>query len=617
MSEGVFEKNLKAMETWYPEFADLIREKEGIEDDTEVWPELSWDGQTIFRMKKGERALYLGGKRNAQRPVERWQERLGELPKYAPVFLFGVGSGAYLKALICKTKKEVNVVVYEPSVRIFLKLLQEIDLSEEIKNRPIAFIIEEINAEEFEAVMNKVLVFENVGFLIEEIHPNYKEWYAEKLTEKVRPLHRKVESIMMNKNTQRKFSTHLADNVLQNMKYICDGYHTKCLAQAVPVDGPAILVSAGPSLNKNIHELKKAKNRAFILAVDTALKPLIKAGIRPDAFMTIDAQKPLQLVEVEGAETIPVVAPTCALHKIISRQKGKKIFYDDGYAMPYHIYDMNGKEFPTVAIGGSVACSAFSMLYKMGFQTIILVGQDLAYSDNKSHADGTFQEKMPEENTEHMIMVKGNYVDKIPTRRDFRNFLEWFNQYIKGAKGHRENLRVVNATEGGAYIEGTELCTLKEIISETCHREINYSERIEQMESAFSEEERKKAAEYLHSIPNDYAEIQKAAKLLETSYRKLQKISNSGNLGQKEAGKLLKRIKKLTKRCREREAFQLIDMTMATADYIIRSEYFYEGESSEAEIKEIARKGILYNQVLQECAELLKQMAEEALLPIT
>ena len=43
MSEGVFEKNLKAMETWYPEFADLIREKEGIEDDTEVWPELSWD----------------------------------------------------------------------------------------------------------------------------------------------------------------------------------------------------------------------------------------------------------------------------------------------------------------------------------------------------------------------------------------------------------------------------------------------------------------------------------------------------------------------------------------------------------------------------------------------
>ncbi len=61
----------------------------------------------------------------------------------------------------------------------------------------------------------------------------------------------------------------------------------------------------------------------------------------------------------------------------------------------------------------------------------------------------------------------------------------------------------------------------------------------------------------------------------------------------------------------------MIDMTMATADYIIRSEYFYEGESSEAEIKEIARKGILYNQVLQECAELLKQMAEEALLPIT
>ena len=87
-------------------------------------------------------------------------------------------------------------------------------------------------------------------------------------------------------------------------------------------------------------------------------------------------------------------------------------------------------------------------------------------------------------------------------------------------------------------------------------------------------------------------------------------------MGQKEAGKLLKRIKKLTKKCREKDAYQLIDMTMMDADYIIRSEYFYEGESHEAEVKEIARKGILYNQVLQECAELLKGIADEKLLPI-
>lgn len=616
MGEGIFEKNLKAMEKWYPDFANLVREKEDIEDDTEVWLEQSWDGEVIFRIKKGERVLYLGGKREAKKPIEMWLERLGKLPEYSPVFLFGIGSGAYLKALVKNTKKEVNIAVYEPSVRIFMKLLQEVDLSEEIKDRPIAFIVEEINTEEFEPVMNKILVFENMVFLKEEIHPNYKEWYAEKLMEKIKPLQRKVEGVMMNQNTGRRFSAYLANNVLSNLRYICDGYNTKGLALAVPTDGPAILVSAGPSLNKNIHELEKAKNKAFILAVDTALRPLLEAGIRPDAFVTIDARKPFHLIDVEGAEMIPMVAPTCAFHRITEHQRGKKIFYDDGYGIPYKLYDLNGKEFPEVGMGGSVACSAFSLLYKMGFQTIILVGQDLAYSGNKSHADGTFREKMPEEDTEGMIMVKGNYVDKIPTRRDFRSFLEWFNMYIKGAKEHQKNLRVINATEGGAYIEGTELYALKDIIQETCQKEVQFSEKIEKMESDFSEEERKKAVEYLHGIPNEFDEIKKAAKQLEKLYRKLKKLSDSGNMGQDGVRKLLRRIKKLTKACREQEAFQLIDMTMATADYIIRSEYYYEGESSEAEVKEIARKGILYNQALQECAELLGEVAEEKLLPI-
>ncbi len=614
MGTGIFEQNLKAMEKWYPGFAAMLREKKELKDTTEVFTEQSWDGELIFRIQQGERRLYLGGKRNAKKPVEMWLERLGALPKYAPVFLFGAGSGAYLKALAGSTGKEVNIVVYEPSIRIFLHLLHEVDLSEEIEGRPIAFIVEEINAEEFEPVMNKVVVFENLVFFKEEIHPNYKEWFAGELTEKIKLLQRNIEKILMNENTGRRFSAYLANNILSNMKYVCEGYHTKGLMQAIPTDAPAILVSAGPSLNKNVHELKKAKNKAFIVAVDTAIKPLIRAGIKPDVFLTIDARKPFALVDIEGAETIPVIAPTCACAAIIENQKGKKIFYNDGYGIPFHIYSMNGKVLPDVSSGGSVACSAFSMLYKMGFRTIILVGQDLAYSDNKSHADGTFQEKMPEENTKNMIKVKGNYVDEVPTRRDFRVFLEWFNMYIKGAKEHRD-IRVINATEGGAFIEGTELWALKDIIAETCQKEVCFSEKIEQMESAFSEEERKKAVEYLHTIPAEYEEIRKNAKLLEKAYRNMKKVS-AGSKGKRELQKILKRIKKLTNQCRRREAYQLVDMTMVPAEYIIRSEYFLENENTEENIKEIAREGILYTEILQECAELLKKIAEEKLLPI-
>lgn len=94
MSKSILEKNLEAMEKWYPAFADLIREEHETEDPTNVMVETSWDGETIFRIEQDGRQLYLGGKRNAKEPIQIWSERVGEIHKYAPVFLFGVGSAA-------------------------------------------------------------------------------------------------------------------------------------------------------------------------------------------------------------------------------------------------------------------------------------------------------------------------------------------------------------------------------------------------------------------------------------------------------------------------------------------------------------------------------------------
>ena len=74
---------------------------------------------------------------------------------------------------------------------------------------------------------------------------------------------------------------------------------------AIPNDVPAFVVSAGPSLNKNIKELRRAKNKSFIIAVDTAVKPLLQEGIVPDMFATLDGIKPLELVETEQAKELP------------------------------------------------------------------------------------------------------------------------------------------------------------------------------------------------------------------------------------------------------------------------------------------------------------------------
>ena len=51
---------------------------------------------------------------------------------------------------------------------------------------------------------------------------------------------------------------------------------------------PVILVSAGPSLDKNIGFIKSARNQIIVITVATALKPLLKNNIAPDFVIAID-----------------------------------------------------------------------------------------------------------------------------------------------------------------------------------------------------------------------------------------------------------------------------------------------------------------------------------------
>ena len=618
MSSEIFEKNLAAMEKWYPVFADIIRNEKYEKDDTELITEKSLDGVGIFKVKQSERTLYLNGRRNASAPVATWLEALGEVHKHAPVFLIGLGNGSYLKAVIDSTDESVRVIAYEPSVTIFIRMLEETDISAQIENRPIAFIVKGININEFVPVIDKLMSLENLEFMKLAVHPNYRELFSDDVYDAVKAVYRRYNHILANMNTGVAFSQVLAVNQMQNMRYVCEGYNTKGMSDVLPYENrAAILVSAGPSLNKNIHELKNAKNKAFILAVDTALKPLFKAGIIPDAFLMIDAKKPLSLFDVDGIKDVPVIAPVDANYEVIRRQRGRKIFFNSNSDLPARTYMTAGKVFPSLPCGGSVATSAFGMLYMCGFETIIFVGQDLALTGNKTHADGTFEEHMPEEDTSKMRMVKGNYEEYVPTRGDFKIFLDWFEAYIDGAKKYDANLRVINATEGGAYIGGTEIMTLKEAIEQTCDvEEVDFGKCLDNMKSDLTGDTRKRAVDFLHGMPDSFNCIYNDAKKLYTAYHKINSMNKSGNIDNQEYSRQLKKVKKLSAKCYGNQAYSMIASTMGLADSIIRGGILNEYENSYDEIDELSKQGMKYAKLTQQCAKILEEYARETLLSI-
>ncbi len=91
----------------------------------------------------------------------------------------------------------------------------------------------------------------------------------------------------------------------------------------LPDDVPVIVVSAGPSLNKNIEDLKKAVGKACIIATDTAMKPLLNAGIVPDLFVIVDGLKPAVLFEHKDISKTAMLIMTGVSIPSMDMHKGK------------------------------------------------------------------------------------------------------------------------------------------------------------------------------------------------------------------------------------------------------------------------------------------------------
>ena len=89
---------------------------------------------------------------------------------------------------------------------------------------------------------------------------------------------------------------------------------------------PAVLVSAGPSLDKNINQLKEIRENVFIMAVDTALNSILTHDIIPDMAITVDSHKPLVLFEDERVRQIPLAVSTCTNKKVIAQSRAKHFY---------------------------------------------------------------------------------------------------------------------------------------------------------------------------------------------------------------------------------------------------------------------------------------------------
>jgi hypothetical protein len=382
----------------------------------------------------------------------------------------GVGMGYHLSEMLRKLNEKSVVLAIEHDGMILKTLLINVDFSEDIEEGKIYF---SLISKDFKELTNLVEnLFLNIlsiqTVLLSILDMNYIQ-FSKKIVSYLGDLRSSLEFTLGNDldDTIDGIVNRLYNLpqmiVNPGLKQFLDKYKDKYLNK------PAIIISTGPSLDKNIHLLKEAKGKALLLACDASMNSLKRHNIIPDVVSSVErgfrTYEAFYKNEKMPDETV-LVAPAVVRPEIFKRFSTKTLSVFKSEPIAEYFNEMVFEK-GTVFSGISVAHQLMGIAHALGASPIILIGQDLAYSsDGVTHANATsIKEKIDVDKIN--LFVKGVDGSDVPTTFIWKQFKQIFEQYISQAE-----LNCVDATEGGALIEGTTIMTLREAIDQYCLEEV-------------------------------------------------------------------------------------------------------------------------------------------------
>jgi hypothetical protein len=293
-----------------------------------------------------------------------------------------------------------------------------------------------------------------------------------------------------NLEMKRALGSKMASQAVNNMEFLADSPPWDVLRGRF--DGvPAVVVAAGPSLDKNFHLLEQIKDKALIITMNRCARVFQKAGLVPHLLLATDGSSILPDTHLAGVGTDVLKNLICrfSVHpKMKQIERERTFLFTDGSAHEAGINERLGKA--TVPIGGgSVAHSCFQAAFHLGCDPIVVIGQDLAYSGDRLYSSTDV------DNDARLLMTNDGTVaaitggrrtdgeargDGVSTGFKLRDIEGWDGQTVQTNRGFARHIEyfealidlnmsgrtIINATEGGANIQGMTNIPLADVIAE-------------------------------------------------------------------------------------------------------------------------------------------------------
>ncbi|HED8475237.1 TPA: motility associated factor glycosyltransferase family protein [Campylobacter jejuni] len=392
-----------------------------------------------------------------------YQSILEKTPRYPFICIYGIGNALLIKNL---AKHYKHLFVFESEIELFILALSTIDLSEELKVYKI--VLFDCVAKDLEIqiamIFDQQSILEYLSLYEMFISSHYYLKYYETSILSLNELCIKSASVAIRNADITCFLPLLTHGqFLQNIPSMLESIpFQRILSERKNKFENAIVVSAGPSLAKQLSLLKAYQEKAVIFCADGALSMLEKEGIIPDYVTNLDCRD-LAMKFFQNKENLKqsIIALECATHPNVVRSLNAEncMIVLRNKAL-YQRFNLN--DFGYIDTGTHVSHFSYTLALALGFKNIIMIGQDLAFDEKgNSHSKGfSYGEQFSGEKTVPTLKAqayagKGEVLTHI-TWNDYRIKLE----YLFACNDQKA--KFYNATEGGARINFTEELSFKE-----------------------------------------------------------------------------------------------------------------------------------------------------------
>lgn len=431
------------------------------------------DGYHTFRYNNNGKKIYINSKYNVKNEVDMLLSNI-DFSKDSLFVVYGIGMGYHIKELIKRSSSKSKIFVIEPSLEILNTYLRNENLLDIAKSKVSLFygddqnIIAKMNPDIFSFSILPLSI-NYIPVIMLSYQAIYGEW-IEKINKRIIDLFKHA---MFNVGNDVEDTIIGLQNNFNNIKELIQSPSIEILKDKY-TDMPAIIVSAGPSLDKNIEELKNVKGKALILAVDAVISTLTKHDIIPDAIFSIERGiKTYEAFYKNNVvdDDIVFIGPPVVTKEILDKleQNKKLLCLKQDEKINEWINDDILCENRLLKMGTSCAHIALAYAKYVNANPIVFIGQDLAFTkEGVTHSEFVeIKEKVG--NSNDIYYVKGIDGDMLPTNYAFRNFLIFLETAIAQDNSGR---LYIDATEGGAFKHGTQIMKLKEVISSYCTRPV-------------------------------------------------------------------------------------------------------------------------------------------------